>query len=78
MDFTTVLGEAEMNALGQGRLSITIHAKNALYNQISGYIVPRFTCDIFDCILSTIDEDPSGNTCNPSHSLIRTLWLSEA
>ena len=50
-----------MNALGRGQLSITIHAKNAVYNQISGYIVPRFTCDIFDCILSTIDEDPSGN-----------------
>ena len=46
-----------MNALGEGRLSITIHAKNAVYNQVSGYIVPRFTCDIFDSVLSTIDED---------------------
>ena len=51
-----------MNALGEGRLSITIHAKNAVYNQVSGYIVPRFTCDIFDSVLSTIDEDQTSAT----------------
>ena len=51
-----------MNALGEGRLSVTIHAKNAVYNQVWGYIVPRFTCDIFDCILSTVEEDPTSSS----------------
>ena len=53
VDFTTVIGDAELSALGEGRLSITVHAKNAPYNQISGFVAPRFSCDIFDSILST-------------------------
>ena len=56
VDFTTVIGDAELSALGEGRLSITVHAKNAPYNQISGFVAPRFSCDIFDSILSTHGE----------------------
>ena len=53
VDFTTVIGDAELSALGEGRLSITVQANNAPYNQISGFVAPRFSCDIFDSILST-------------------------
>ena len=51
-----MIGDAELSALGEGRLSITVHAKNAPYNQISGFVAPRFSCDIFDSILSTHGE----------------------
>ena len=56
VDFTTVIGDAELSALGEGRLSITVQANNAPYNQISGFVAPRFSCDIFDSILSTHSE----------------------
>ena len=41
IDFTTVFGQVEMDALGQGLLSISIHARNAPQNIIRGYLVPR-------------------------------------
>ena len=48
-----------MEALGQGKLRIEVLAKNAPQLKISGLIVPRFSCDIFDSVLSTLSEDGS-------------------
>ena len=79
VDFTTVIGDAELSALGEGRLSITVHANNAPYNQISGFVAPRFSCDIFDSILSTYsdqedDEDPEAD----SSEAVEVVESSEA
>ena len=57
VDFTTVIDESELAALGKGRLSISVHAKNAPHNLIKGFVVPRFSCDLFDTILSHLDEE---------------------
>ena len=56
IDFTTVIGQPEMEALGQGMLAISVHAKNAPYNLIRGYLVPRLSCDYFDSIISPLEE----------------------
>ncbi len=57
VDFKTVFDGPEMAALGEGRLSVTIAAANAAHeNVISGLLAPRFSCDLFDSILTPIDE----------------------
>ena len=45
-----------MEALGQGMLAISVHAKNAPFNLIRGYLVPRLSCDYFDSIISPLGE----------------------
>ncbi len=65
VDFTTVIEEAEMAALGQGRLSISVEAENAPpHYKVSGHITPRFSCDIFDSILSTSDSEQDSENSN--------------
>lgn len=56
VDFTTVVEEAELQALGQGRLSISVMPQHAPDLIVKGVVTPRFSCDIFDSILSTVDE----------------------
>ena len=38
IDFTTVIGQPEMEAIGQGLMSISIHARNAPHNLIRGFL----------------------------------------
>ena len=38
IDFTTVIGQPEMEAIGQGLMSISIHARNAPNNLIRGFL----------------------------------------
>jgi hypothetical protein len=67
IDFTTVFDSPELAALGKGRLSLTIVAKNAPHNVISGLLVPKFSCDLFDSVLSPLpmqDEDLEQNLTN--------------
>ena len=45
-----------MEALGQGMLAVSVHAKNAPFNLIRGYLVPRLSCDYFDSIISPLEE----------------------
>ena len=83
VDFTTVIGDAELSALGEGRLSITVQANNAPYNQISGFVAPRFSCDIFDSILSTHseasnDQEEDSAVAEDSSEAIEVIESSEA
>ena len=51
-------------ALGEGRLSISIRLKSQpIESKIQGLLAPKFSCDLFDCILTPF-EDPSSNIDN--------------
>lgn len=54
IDFKTVFDSPELSALGRGQLSLTVAAKNYPQSVIWGPLAPRFSCDLFDCILSPL------------------------
>jgi len=52
IDFKTVFDPPELKALGEGRLSISIRLKSRPENtRINGMLAPKFSCDLFDCVL---------------------------
>ena len=62
IDFKTVFDAPELKALGEGRLSISIRLKNQPEEaQIIGSLAPKFSCDLFDCVLAPYDLSNNNN-----------------
>ena len=62
IDFRTVFDAPELKALGEGRLSISIRLKNQPeQTMITGLLAPKFSCDLFDCVLAPFDLNANNN-----------------
>ena len=57
IDFKTVLDEMEMRALGHGRLRMRLGRDDG--NVLTAHLVPKFSCDLFDAVLSLLPADSS-------------------
>ena len=51
--------EIELAALGKGELKLSIYPSSHPSRQLTAQIVPRISCDIFDCVLQP--GTPSGD-----------------
>ena len=74
IDFTTVFDEPELTALGEGRLSISIHLKSQpVTSTITGLLAPKFSCDLFDCVLTPHNPTQSSTiNVGPSNAVVPT------
>ena len=58
IEIRTVFDSPELGALGQGDLTLSIAPTLNPSRELSAKLVPRLSCDIFDCILQPA-ETPS-------------------
>lgn len=77
IDFKTVFDPLEMAALGHGQLLVTVTPGRSEDHAVSGYLAPKFSCDLFDCVLSplavdTNDEDSISPLDSPTRGI---AWL---
>ena len=65
VDFRTVFDAPELKALGEGRLSISIRLKNQPEEStIKGLLAPKFSCDLFDCVLTPFKQNDNSQDSN--------------
>ena len=64
IDFKTVFDAPELLALGQGRLQVTAFTKSAPERAIVGTVVPKFSCDFFDSVLSPLTSDDQASAAD--------------
>ena len=59
IDFKTVFDTPELESLGRGELTITIRVKKLPeHTALTGNLVPKISCDLFDCVLSPVVPHP--------------------
>ncbi len=64
----------QLSALGSGKLKMTVASKAAPILAVSGFLVPKFSCDLFDCVMSASQvEDAAAAAGGESASGI--AWL---
>lgn len=51
IEIRTVLDPVEMDALGRGEMTVRVHPTEHPDRVLTGRLVPRFSCDILDCVL---------------------------
>ena len=91
IDFKTVFDAPELKALGEGRLSISIRLKSQPEDtRITGMLATKFSCDLFDCVLSPFDVNAKNNNLisnggsvavnpllsTPNHAMRGLAWMS--
>lgn len=91
IDFKTVFDAPELKALGEGRLSISIRLKSQSEDtRITGMLATKFSCDLFDCVLSPFDVNAKNNNLisnggsvavnpllsTPNHAMRGLAWMS--
>ena len=52
--------EIELAALGKGELKLSIFPSSHPSRLLTAQIVPRISCDIFDCVLQPSPDGPGG------------------
>ena len=52
--------EIELAALGKGELKLSIFPSSHPSRKLTAQIVPRISCDIFDCVLLPSPTGPDG------------------
>ena len=52
--------EIELAALGKGDLKLSIFPSSHPSRKLTAQIVPRISCDIFDCVLLPSPDGPDG------------------
>ena len=53
MDFKTVFDSPVLEALGRGKLLLTLTSKDRKGKSVQGFLAPKFSCDFFDSVLSS-------------------------
>ena len=76
IDFKTVFDPLEMAALGHGQLLMTVTPGRSPGHAVSGYLAPKFACDLFDCVLSSLAVDSNDEDSKSVDSAARGIaWL---
>ena len=60
IEVRTVFDEIELAALGKGELKLSIYPSSHPSRRLTAQIVPRISCDIFDCVLQPSTGGPAG------------------
>ena len=60
IEVRTVFDEIELAALGKGELKLSIFPSSHPSRLLTAQIVPRISCDIFDCVLQPGPDGPGG------------------
>ena len=50
----------ELDALGRGELYLSVYPSSHPSRSLTAQIVPRISCDIFDCVLQPSSGGPDG------------------
>ena len=61
IEVRTVFDGAELEALGKGKMMLTLSAADNPSMKLTAKLVSRISCDIFDCVLQPTDSRGQGD-----------------
>ena len=47
----------ELDALGRGEMKLILYPSSVPERSLSGFLVPRISCDLLDCVLTPRSQD---------------------
>ncbi|XP_023344783.1 dorsal-ventral patterning protein Sog [Eurytemora carolleeae] len=57
LEIRTVMDNIELDALGRGEMKLILYPSSVPERSLSGFLVPRISCDLLDCVLTPRSQD---------------------